>query len=47
MPLNPTRTSLDNGATLLVKQAKTTPAVAISLIGGIVNTWILLVEILR
>jgi zinc protease len=31
MPLNPVRTSLDNGVTLLVKQATTTPAVAISL----------------
>ncbi len=31
MPLNPLRTTLDNGATLLVKQTKTTPAVAISL----------------
>src|SRR5471032_3371655 len=30
MPLNPVRTSLDNGATLLVKQTTTTPAVAIS-----------------
>ena len=31
MPLNPVRTSLDNGAALLVKQTTTTPAVAISL----------------
>jgi zinc protease len=31
MPLNPVRTRLDNGATLLVKQTSTTPAVAISL----------------
>src|SRR5947207_4496466 len=31
MPLNPIRTTLDNGATLLVKQTTTTPAVAISL----------------
>src|SRR6266852_2757169 len=31
MPLNPARTTLDNGATLLVKQTTTTPAVAISL----------------
>jgi len=31
VPLNPTRTTFDNGATLLVKQATTTPSVAISL----------------
>ena len=31
MPLNPVRTRLDNGASLLVKQTTTTPAVAISL----------------
>jgi zinc protease len=31
MPLSPVRTALDNGATLLVKQTKTTPSVAISL----------------
>ena len=31
MPLNPVRTLLDNGATLLTKQTRTTPAVAISL----------------
>src|SRR3954451_16160900 len=31
MPLNPTRTTFDNGAILLVKQATTTPSVAISL----------------
>ena len=31
MPLDPLRTRLDNGATLLVKQTTTTPAVAISL----------------
>jgi zinc protease len=31
MPLSPVRTRLDNGATLLVKQTTTTPAVAISL----------------
>jgi zinc protease len=31
MPLNPIRTTLQNGATLLVKQTTTTPAVAITL----------------
>ena len=31
MPLNPIRTKLQNGATLLVKQTTTTPAVAITL----------------
>ncbi len=31
MSLNPVRTSLENGATLLVKQTTTTPAVSISL----------------
>ncbi len=31
MPLQPIRTTLDNGATVLVKQTTTTPAVAISL----------------
>jgi zinc protease len=31
MPLNPVRTRLDNGATLLVKQTTTTPAVAVTL----------------
>ena len=31
MPLNPVRTQLDNGVSLLVKQTTTTPAVAISL----------------
>ncbi len=31
MPLNPVRTRLDNGATLLIKQTTTTPAVAINL----------------
>ena len=31
MSLDPVRTTLDNGVTLLVKQAATTPAVAISL----------------
>src|SRR5450432_2637154 len=31
MPLNPVRTQLENGATLLVKQTKTTPAVAVTL----------------
>ena len=31
MPLNPIRTALPNGATLLTKQTKTTPAVSISL----------------
>jgi zinc protease len=31
MPLNPVRTSLENGAVLLVKQTTTTPAVAVSL----------------
>ena len=31
MSLNPVRTQLDNGATLLVKQTKTTPAVAVTL----------------
>jgi zinc protease len=31
VPLNPTRTTLDSGATLVVKQTKTTPAVTISL----------------
>jgi zinc protease len=32
MPLSPIRTTLENGATLLVKQTTTTPAVAISLV---------------
>jgi zinc protease len=31
MPLNPVRTALENGAVLIAKQARTTPAVAISL----------------
>jgi zinc protease len=31
MPLNPSRTTLQNGATLLVKQTTTTPAVALTL----------------
>ena len=31
MPLNPVRTVLDNGATLLAKQTTTTPAVAVTL----------------
>src|SRR3954447_5510709 len=51
MPLSPIRSVLDNGATLLVKNTKTTPAVAISLAlraGSIVDppdragmTWLL------